>query len=192
MLNTTQLVGSVKEILQNAEYRRVELIPEEWSEVNAFVFEDKYSIVAVVVYETCSALLEHWRHDQGTLVRLISKHVSRGEAKAAEGYLVLLTGGRARPEDQEEITEIRYDTSRVRKLVSTGQELEVKNDVKIALSPLLPLGENLTDVRSTSALNELPEMLDGKIPKGATLALIEAYDEQKSLMEALNGYLHNQ
>ena len=34
---------------------------------------------------------------------------------------------------------IRYDTTRVRKLVATGEDLKVLGDVKRAILPLLPL-----------------------------------------------------
>jgi len=190
MLSETQISAHAREVLQEGGYE-LRVPPQDWEERNeAYLFEDLYSVVGLVVYGTCDELIYKWPEDQGTLSSAISEHIGRGEAKAAEGYLVLLTSGRPAQDDHETLTKIRYDTSHVRKLVATGETLEMKNDVERALRPLLPLRVEQSRSEVSSGLGQLQELLDVN-PK-ATGALIEAYQEQTSLLKALKKYVRSQ
>src|SRR6266849_7632510 len=57
----------------------------------ARIFEDPYSVVQLVVYETWTDLDSNWTDAQAVLVEIISKYVVSTEPKAWDGYLVLLT-----------------------------------------------------------------------------------------------------
>lgn len=141
----------------------------------------------VVVYETWPALVEGWTEDQGRLVGLISAHMTRADAKAWEGYLVLLTPA-VPPEGKESgVEEVRYDVTRVRKLVAAGDELLALADVERALLPLLPITLSTEIEAGASVLDELPGLLQEQgIDREESEALIEAFREQRPLLEAIH------
>jgi hypothetical protein len=189
-LSDTQISAAVREILEDHGFERGKL-PEEWQEKDrsAFVFEDEYSIVGVVLYASCDELIKEWPDDQGTLSEQITEYIGRGEAKASDGYLVLLTSGLAEDGHLEPITRIRYDTSHLRKLVATGDSLVHAGSVATALRPVLPLDIDQRDDVPSSGLDELPSLLD--LPEEATQGLIDAYRDQIPLLEALHQYTQN-
>lgn len=59
--------------------------------------------------------------------------------QAWDGYLVLLTPSLQPSSTWTEGTEIRYNTSRVRKLVGTCDDLKSLRDVQNILQPVLPV-----------------------------------------------------
>src|SRR5262249_3267445 len=120
------------------------------------------------------------------LVELISKNLSSSEAKAWEGYLVLLTPGVLPSEARTEADRVRHDTSRVRKFVAAGEGLQNIADVHRVLMPLLPLDG--IDLRTTeSTLSVLPELLATRgLPKRAVEVIIKAFLEQQPLVERLH------
>jgi len=61
-------------------------------------------------------------------VNVISENIGHAEWKAWDGYLVLLTPGLA-PSEEANIEAVRYDTTRLRKLVATGEDLRNPTDV---------------------------------------------------------------
>jgi hypothetical protein len=160
-----------------------------WRASTVRLFEDAFGIVAVVVYETWRDLLSRWPDAQAALVDLISRHVSSSDAKAWEGYLALLTPGVA---SHSEVTTIRYDTTRVRKLVATGDELKLLADVERALLPLLPLGDERPVAEQDSALEMLPQLLKRRnVPEDAVRVIVKAFREQQPLLELLHVYRTN-
>lgn len=190
MLNETQISAQARATLNENGFQSCP-VPKEWKDKeNAFLFEDIYSIVGIVIYATGEELIEDWSNAQAVLTRAISDALGRGEAKAAEGYLVLLTSGEVSETCTEVLAGIRYDTSRVRKIVATGDDLRVKSDVENALTPLLPLRIDETEEKPTSGLSQLADLLN--TPVGATECLVEAYQEQTSLLEALYQYVEEQ
>jgi hypothetical protein len=157
-----------------------------WPTEAARVFEDPFSVVAVVVFETWGALVAGWQEAQTTLVELISEHVASVEAKAWDGYLVLLTpsshGG-----DQEAIDAIRYDMSRARKLVAAAPELQTISDVDRVLLPLLPLVADGEIEPPRSAMDLLEETLVAQgINDRLVRGLLEAFAEQRPLLERVH------
>ena len=81
---------------------------------------------------------------------------------------------------------IRYDTSRVRKLVATGDELSQLSDIERALLPVLPIQSEIAPEAETSALDVLPEILAQKgVSAEAAKSLIRAFSKQESLMDCL-------
>lgn len=190
-LSDTQITAGVEELLQESGFTSGE-IPNEWHEKerSAFVFEDEYSIVGVVLYANCDELIEEWANDQGALSGKISEYVGRGEAKSSDGYLVLLTSGLPEENQREALTRIRYDTSRLRKLVATGEDLSALSDIENILQPVLPLQVSSGDGVSSSGLDKLPDLLD--LPEKPTKKLVDAYWDQASLLEALHTYTKSQ
>jgi hypothetical protein len=189
-LTTTDLLAAVSDYLPGGGYQRIEEARRgEWPTESVRLFEDAYGIVAVVVYDTWGDLLSGWVDAQDALVRLISRHISKSDAKAWDGYLVLLTPGVMVSDTRNEATEIRYNTGRVRKLLAAGDDLKSLADVERALLPLLPLEPELEFEEQELVLNMLPSLLSRKgIPEDAVRVVIEAYSEQQALVERLHAY----
>ena len=186
---TTELLAAATDLLLGAGYQRVE--DRTWGSLlgsNSRLFEDPYGILAIVAYDTWADLSSHWVDAQGLLVELISKYVPQAEAKAWDGYLVLLTPSILRGDARQEVMEIRYDTNRVRKLVATGEELKALVDLQTVLLPVLPLGAAEVPTQ-VSALDVLPRVLARKgISQEAVDVLVRAFSNQESLMERLHEY----
>ncbi len=186
-LTTTNILAAASDILRAGGYQRIDdKWVSKWATTNTRFFEDAYTIVAIVAYETWRDLSSGWADAQGALVELISEHVSSAEAKAWDGYLVLFTPGTLGLEERIEATQIRYDTSRLRKLIAAGDELKGLGDVESALLPLLPLRPVQLDEQE-SVLDVLPDLLSRKgLPEYAVRVVIDAYSEQEQLMERLH------
>ncbi len=123
---------------------------------------------------------------QGSLVEVISRHVGQGESKSWDGYLVLLSPGFAASEDVA-IEAIRYNTTRLRKLIGTGEDLQDPMGVERVLRPLLPLNQERVKLSQESALDLLPKLLANQgIPKETTQLLVDAFHEQLPLLERLH------
>ncbi len=183
---TTGLLAKATAELKGAGYKVVAGKGEPWGSANSRLFEDACNIVGVVVFETCGELLESWPDQQESLVSVISKDIGAGEAKAGDGYLVLLTPGTA-PSERERLRDVRYDMSRVRKLIATGDELDKDADVARVLRPLLPLVSAAERPAGESSLNILPKLLlEHEIPEPITEALVDAFMNDQPLMERLH------
>lgn len=182
----TDLIAIASTILKAGGYRQITVGFPIWDTSTSRLFEDEYNIVGVVVFETCGDLIRGWADRQGELVDLITAYVGKAESKSWDGYLVLLTPALA-PSEQNEIDRLRHNTTRVRKLVATGDDLQHPTDVERVLRSLLPLGSERLDVTNGSVLELLPELLaQGGIDQRVTQILIEAFKQQEPLMEALN------
>jgi hypothetical protein len=182
----TDLIAGASQVLTAAGYRQIALRFKDWDTPTSRLFEDEYNIVGVVVFDTCGELLRTWPDMQGALVDVISRHVGHEESKAWDGYLVLLSPGLA-PSEGTAIDAIRYNTTRLRKLVATGDDLRDSTDVERVLRPLLPLSAERASVSQESALDLLPKLLaDQGIPTETTRALVDAFREQSPLLERLH------
>jgi hypothetical protein len=189
-LTMTDLLAAVSEYLCGGGYQRIgDAGRGEWPTESVRLFEDPYGIVAVVVYDTWHDLLSGWIDAQDALVQLISRHISKSDAKAWDGYLVLLTPGVMASDTRNEATQIRYDTGRVRKLLATGDDLKSLADVERALLPLLPLEPELELEEQESVLDMLPNLLSTRgIPDDVVRVVIEAFSEERPLVERLHAY----
>lgn len=153
------------------------------------IFEDPYSLVAIVFYETWGDLKRSWVDAQTAFVELISSHISREEQKSWEGYLLLWTTDFVTPSEVEHRQEIQYNTGRVRKLVSTGEHLKEIVDVRHALLPLLPISESFQSTDGEGVLDRIPELLaSNDLPKEKIRAVVKAFEVQESLMEAIHSF----
>lgn len=185
-LSALELLTVADRTLQAGGYRAIEGTSwDRWSN-SARAYEDLFGVVAVFVFVSSEGLVRDWASAQSDLVDLITTHIGRDDAKAWDGYLVLLTGAPEDPGNRPEINEIRRDTGRVRKIVATGGELDSLQSIERVLLPLLPLGPELPPDLPQTALEVLPELLEHRgIPPAASRGLLDAFDRQSSLMRAL-------
>jgi hypothetical protein len=184
-LTATSLLAAAERALLDGGYRRVaESVLTAWPRDSVRVYEDPYCVAAVAVYETWAELSVGWVQLQEALVELISQFWSKSDAKAWDGYLVLLTP--ATPVNRLDAEAIRYNTSRVRKLLASGDDVRLLGDVTRVLAPLLPL-EPVPASHEESALALLPRLLGQRgIEENAVRALIEAFEQQTPLVERLH------
>ncbi len=182
----TGLLAKASAVLSDGGYRLITEVGAEWASATTRLFEDAYNIVGVVVFPTCGELLDFWPEQQESLVRLMSQHVAANEGKAWDGYLVLLTPGSA-PSERERLKAVQYDTTRLRKLVATSDDLASEGDVERVLRPLLPLAAANVSLHHNSTLQLLPQLLAVQdIPEAITAAVVQAFSEQAPLMERLH------
>src|SRR5665213_484430 len=100
------------------------------------ILEDAYGVVLLQCYDSVDALLELWPEAQTRLVKVLTEHVLPGAARGWEGYLILMTPARALEKDLPELMNLRYDTTRTRKIVIAGADR-----LRRSLNPVLPLPE---------------------------------------------------
>ena len=182
----TDLIARASQVLSDGGYQSIRQRFSEWDTSTSRLFEDEYNVVGIVVFDTCSELLRAWPDLQGSLVDVISRHVGQGESKSWDGYLVLLTPSLA-PSEGTEIEAIRYNTTRLRKIVATGEDFRSPTDVEHVLRALLPLGQEQASLKQESALDILPKLLaDQGISQETTRLLVEAFREQSPLLERLH------
>lgn len=183
---TTDLIAAASQVLVEGGYRQINGHFPEWNTPTSRLFEDEYSIVGVALFETCKELLQSWPDIQAVLVDVISRHVGVQESKSWDGYLVLLTPGLA-PSEIDALETVRYDTTRLRKLVATGDDLKLPTDVERILRPLLPLRPETATVGQESALDLLPRLLTNQqIPEAVTRVIVNSFREQSALLEQLH------
>jgi hypothetical protein len=183
---TTDLIAAASQVLLEGGYRQSNGRFPEWGTPTSRLFEDEYSVVGVAIFETCRELLQTWPDVQAVLIDVMSRHVGSQESKSWDGYLVLLTPGLA-PSESEAIEAVRYNTTRLRKLVATGDDLKLSTDVERVLRPLLPLRPERAELGQESALDLLPKLLAAQqIPEEVTRALVDAFRQQSPLLEQLH------
>lgn len=154
------------------------------------IFEDAYSIVAIVALESWTDIREGWIEAQSALVELMSDFVPKDTPKSWDGYLVLMTPGLVSLAEKPIVSRIRYDTGRVRKLIATGDQLKEVADVHGSLLPLLPLAIEMTADATESVLSRLPDLLaNEKLPRESIQAVVDAYVAQEPIVEALHDSL---
>lgn len=185
-MTPTELIAISSDVLEGGGFRSIRRGFSEWSTPTTRLFEDEYNIVGLAVFMTCDDLLHSWADLQASLVDVMAHHVGHAESKAWDGYLVLLTSAVA-PSDSSALSAVRYDTTRLRKLVATGESLGSAADVYRVLGPLLPLAVDPIPPTDTAALALLPKLLEEhNIPTSTTEALVAAFTDQQPLMAALH------
>jgi hypothetical protein len=105
---------------------------------------------------------------------------------------VLLTPATA-SEQWQEAQEIRQDTTRVRKLVGTGDDLRSLGDVATLVSSLLPIGtaEAVSD-KTETIWSLVYQSLEKKgVSRNTIQNLVKSYEEQRNIMEALKDSLNS-
>ena len=158
------LLVLVEGLLGTAGMQRVATpnLPSLWG-----VYEDVYAVVGVAEYETIDELVTGWLDAQEQLAGLMSGSVTNIGAKAWDGYLVLVCSQTPLGEQIAQLSEIRSNTRRTRKLllvqdsslVALSEDLHAsRRRVRRTLAPLMPL-----DIPDSSKfvdpLDELPARL---------------------------------
>lgn len=188
-LTTTEILAAATEQFATAGYRRIDPSGENWDLSNSRLFEDRFGLVGLVVFETWAQLVEGWPEAQGLLVDVISRHASRSNPKAWEGYLVLLTPGVRGQAGKEDWTSIRYNTRRIRKFVASGEELRSIGDVRATIAPLLPFETHAgTATLDESVLDMIPDLLleTHGIPRELSRRMVRAFDGRRNLMQEIH------
>jgi hypothetical protein len=192
ILSETQLLAAAGELLKQGGYREVSSDRlESLKSDKARVYEDQYAIVCLVVFPSWTELRSRWTYVQADFVELLSKYLLRADAKTWDAYLVLLTPATAL-EQWQEAQEIRQDTTRVRKLVGTGEDLRSLGDIATLVSSLLPIGtaEAVTD-KTETIWSLVYQSLEKKgVHRDAIQSLVKSYEEQRNIMEALKDSLN--
>lgn len=184
-LTSSQLVAAATEYLLAGGYSKVEVSAAAGGASR--VFEDPFGVVAVHVYDTWGDLQSEWNEAQGSLVELMSAHLRQREPKAWEGYLVLLCSSPTPTSERNEVSTLRHDTNRVRKLVATGNELETLEDVRTALLPLLPLDVKPPGPSGAGLLDRLPDLLrDYGVDPQLTRVVVDAFISNDSIIERIH------
>jgi hypothetical protein len=99
---------------------------------------------------------------------------------------VLLTPGGLVEGAEAEANAIRYNMSRVRKVVGVGSELETLPDLERVLRPLLPIKPTVLAIDGESALALLPDMLASEsLPADAIRAATEAFRNSRPIVQAI-------
>jgi len=184
LTSSNYLAAAERQLLDGGYQRVADAVLQRWPHENARLYEDPYSIASVAVYETWHELTTGWIQLQESLVELISHYWTRADAKAWDGYLVLLTP--ATPTSSVEAEAIRYNTTRLRKLLATGDDLRRLSDITRVLAPLLPLDAIATTADET-ALEMLPRLLAPHgIDEEHVRTLVAAFERQDPLVETLH------
>ena len=183
----TTLIAAAAEILEGPGFRTVDpSATSAWRATEARVYEDAYSVVCVAVYETWAALSSLWADDQANLVELISRTFARTEAKAWDGYLVLLTPSVVPATERQEAINIQRNTVHVRKLLAAGDEIQTVADVRRTLLPLLPLEIEEASRPSNVLLSLPPLLVRYDVDEEISGVAIAAFLEQRPIIEAVH------
>lgn len=186
LLTAGALLAAAEECLCGSDYSEVRS-GKGFS--GAKVFENSYNIVMLVAFETWTDLASSWLDYQETMVEAMSSFLTRTEMKRWDGYLVLLTPS---PVPQDQITTangIRNNTTMLRKLLGTGDDIKTLSGVRESLLPLLPMTVSVEVAGADSGLSVLPAILEkGGIPRGATETIIEAFTAKTPILQRLHEY----
>lgn len=179
----TQIVGAASELLLGNGFKSTGELETPSGHVIR-TFEDRLSVVGVVFFDTWQALDAGWIEAQGALVEFMSTRLTRSDPKAWEGYLILFTSDEA--PDALAVDRVRRDTTRLRKLVTTGSEVQSIVGVGDALLPVLPLELDGGASDAGRILDRLPQLLaPSGIDPELTRRVVVAFDENRSPMEEI-------
>lgn len=161
------------------------------------VYEDPLAVIGYAVFESVSRLRADWISAQEQLAKTISGALYNMGSKAWDGYLILATPERGSSDDAADLTAIRSNTRRLRKLVITGTELGdepldvalLRSSVHRALAPLRPLSIP-ESVGAIDPLAGLPTRVSVHGLSTADLeAVVAAYVEGRPMIQALHSRL---
>jgi hypothetical protein len=184
-LTLSQMTAAAVEALQSGGYSIVADVTSGAALVR--VFEDPYGIVGVTGFETWRDLAGGWSDAQAEMTIFMARHLSRPDPKAWEGYLVLLTPQPTPLHHADEAASIRYDTSRLRKIVITGDQAAAISDVERRLAPVLPLQIGTRTEVGPTLLEQLPGLLeaDGIDPQ-ITRLVVDAFVSNQPIVERVH------
>lgn len=191
------IVAEIARLFSESEMRRIEGGRYESWPPRAMAFENEYSIVAVWTFDSVHDLVASWSAAQDQVVRLLGTNVVNTDPKSWDGYLVLAAADRVPERLVADVSSIRSDTRRIRKLVMTADDLprnvsdllQITPHVRRALAPVLNLEIDPRLGRSDpldSLANRLPQEIGAR---GLVSAVVAAYEAGESPLEALHDQL---
>lgn len=188
------LLTEITRLLTESEILRVDSARHQSWPAGSMAFEDEYSVIAVWAFESVEELVGGWGAAQDHVVDFLGANVVATDPKSWDGYLILVAMDGVPEELVAELSAIRSDTRRVRKLVLTADDLpsrvfdplELAPQVRRTLAPILDLDLNTTPGRS-DPLSTLPTRVSGALNSNAHLdVVIAAYEAGESPLEALH------
>lgn len=194
VLTTTGLLAAAQNALVEAGYKLVDTGDGQPSFYDrARLLQNEYSVVMVATFETWENLVESWPDYQNSTVESMSKFLRPREPKSADGYLVLLTPSAVPIGEMACANRIRSDTSRLRKLLGTADDLRTISDVPKIIASLLPLSIRPSDGSGDSSLDSLPRILEQHdIDPTATRVVVDAFKANAPIMPRLHQFKHPQ
>jgi len=185
-MTTTSLVATASDFLEKNGYSLVPAEYPDWRTTTSRLYEDIYSVVGVVVFQTCSDLMRSWPELQGSMVDIIAHSIGKAEGKAWDGYLVLLTPAPTLTTEQS-LDSIRKDTRHLRKLVASGDDIRSASDLERLLSTLLPLRSEAPALGPETILQNLNTLLERQgISNSVTTQIVDAFVTGKPLLKTLH------
>ena len=183
MTTASQLLGEARSLLEEGGFHEVGSV--DVPPANELrIFEDNRCIVGLIFFSAAGQLMHGWPAAQAAMVQRVSETIVRSDPKSWDGYLVLLTNDETMP--AEAVAEVRNDTSRLRKLVSTGRDLRSVADVRDALLPILPFDTTSSVTPAVSATGRLVEMLTDQGVEGPLAeAALDAFSKNRSPMAGI-------
>ena len=157
------------------------------------MFEDPLTVVGYAVYESTDDMVRLWLEAQDQMAKAISRSDFDLGAKAWDGYLILATPQRSTPEQSVQLTGIRSNTRRLRKLLVLGEDIKprpgqksVESAIWRCLAPLAPLklgsGAGAADpLAGLSARLEVPGLDRSHVD-----AVVDAYRDSRPLIQVLH------
>lgn len=188
------LLAEVERLLAESEIVRVDRERYGSWPAASMAFEDEYSVIAVWTFESVEHLVAGWGVAQDHVVDFLGANVIATDPKSWDGYLILVAMDGVPEELAADLSNIRSDTRRVRKLVLTADDLPrhvsdplgLTPHVRRTLAPILDLDLDTTPGR-TDSLVSLPTRIAETLSADANLdAVIAAYEAGESTMEALH------
>lgn len=191
------LIAEISRLLAESDIVRVDSTRHPSWPLDSMAFEDEYSVIAVWTFASVEDLVAGWGAAQDHVVDFLGANVIATDPKSWDGYLILVAMDGVPEALVAELSNIRSDTRRVRKLVLTADDLpsrvfdplELAPHVRRTLAPILDLDLDTTPGR-TDPLSSLPMRLAGTLGNSTHLdVVIAAYEAGESPLEALHGRL---
>ena len=184
-LSASALLALASERLAKNGYRVVRdlglgALPAE----SSLLAEDDFGVVAIATYDTWSQLQTEWGEAQAELVGLLARRLARSAPKAWDGYLVLLCASFA--PDNNAISQIERDTTRIRKIVATADMLQGTRDFIRILDIFLPLEIPEGAKAITDVLDTLPELMRDQVDPQAVRVVVDAFRALEPPLERLH------
>lgn len=184
-LTTSTLLAAAEELLRSSSFAVTrQLGTADFPAGRTLLAEDPYSVVALVVFDTWTELETEWPSAQAELVQLLISRLAKSAPKVWDAYLVLLCAASAPTSNS--ISLIERDTTRVRKVVATGDTLHTVSDIARTLDPFMPLDVPSEVGELVDVLSTLPSLLAGQCDPAITQVVVDAFRNLEPPLEKLH------
>lgn len=190
-ITVSSLINEAERCLEEGGYKvSRDVVGLELPQDHVLLAEDHFGIVSVMVFETASELVSFWINAQDWFVHLLSQKLRKHDPKIWEGYLLLLTPTPASTESRHIIEDIEKDTSFIRKMVASGDDLQILGDIERFMLPLLPIKSVNITLDAESLLENLSQLLTARdVDERVVEVLVRAFKQQDALLESIYHYI---